>query len=315
MKVVILAGGLGTRLSEETHLRPKPMVEIGGRPILWHIMKQYSHYGLTDFVICVGYKGYMIKEYFANYAIHTSDVTFDFAENSMTYHHSYSEPWKVTVIDTGEQALTGARIRHIAPYVENQPFCLTYGDGVSDVPIDTLLAFHQQHGKTATVTAVRPLGRFGTLEMNNNDVTGFTEKPLGDGQWINGGFFVCNPSVFNYITEPNPAWETGPLQALTQANELAAYKHNGFWQPMDTLRDRHRLEELWASGTAPWKLWQDKPPFQRQAPISNGMAVLSENKAAAPVVHPLSPLEDDPPLVLPPGMNRNLMKGLVTRGD
>lgn len=261
MKAVILAGGLGTRLSEETALRPKPMVEIGNRPILWHIMKLYTHFGINDFVICVGYKGYKIKEYFANYAIHTSDVTFDFNDNSVNFHESYGEPWKVTIIDTGEDTLTGSRIKLAQRYIGNEPFCLTYGDGLANVDIRATIDFHKSHNQACTVTAVQPLGRFGTLALANTTVSEFTEKPAGDGQWINGGFFVCDASIFEYIPDnANVSWEAEPLKQLTAAGQLAAYQHHGFWQPMDTLRDRKKLDTLWDSGQAPWCLWPTNQP-------------------------------------------------------
>ncbi|HEV2215018.1 MAG TPA: glucose-1-phosphate cytidylyltransferase [Terracidiphilus sp.] len=256
MKAVILAGGLGTRLSEETSLRPKPMVEIGGRPILWHILKIYSHHGVNDFVICCGYKGYLIKEYFANYFLHTSNVTFDLKENRMEVHQSVVEPWRVTLVDTGESAGTGGRMRNVARYLEGEDaFCMTYGDGVSNVDIGALIAFHRKHGKLATVTAVRPLARFGSLEMEGTAVRSFQEKPEGDGGWINGGFFVLSPKVLEAIPEEASMFERGPLQSLTANGQVEAFQHAGFWQPMDTVRDKQRLEELWAGGRAPWKTW------------------------------------------------------------
>lgn len=256
MKAVILAGGLGTRLSEETSLRPKPMVEIGGRPILWHILKMYSHHGVNEFVICCGYKGYLIKEYFANYFLHTSDVTFDLKENRMEVHQSVVEPWRVTLVDTGENAGTGGRMRNVARYLEGEDtFCMTYGDGVSDVDISALIRFHRDHGKLATVTAVRPLARFGSLEMEGTVVSSFQEKPDGEGGWINGGFFVLSPKVLDAIPDEASMFERGPLQSLTSKGQVEAFQHAGFWQPMDTLRDKQRLEELWAGGRAPWKTW------------------------------------------------------------
>lgn len=256
MKAVILAGGLGTRISEETHTRPKPMIEIGGRPILWHIMKHYSAHGVNDFVICCGYKGYFIKEYFANYFLHMSDVTFDMAENRMEVHQQNAEPWKVTLIDTGEETMTGGRLKRVAPYVnDEESFCFTYGDGVSDVDISALLAFHNQHGKLATVTAVQPPGRYGALQMDGNSVSGFAEKPRGDGGLINGGFFVLSPKCIELIEGDKTSWESGPLNSLASQGELMAYEHHGFWQPMDTLREKNLLEELWDSGKAPWKSW------------------------------------------------------------
>jgi len=258
MKVVILAGGLGTRLSEETDIKPKPMVEIGGKPILWHIMKIYSHYGFNEFIICCGYKGYYIKEYFANYFLHQADVTIDLAENSINVHKSNAEPWKITLVDTGVNTQTGGRIKRIQEYVGNEPFLLTYGDGVSDVNIKDLVDFHKKSGKKATLTAVQPSGRFGALEFNDeHGVSSFMEKPTGDGAWINGGFFVLEPSIFDYITEGDTTiWERKPLEKLTQENQLSAYKHTGFWRPMDTLRDKMELNEYWNSGTAAWKLWK-----------------------------------------------------------
>jgi glucose-1-phosphate cytidylyltransferase len=256
MKAVILAGGLGTRISEETHLRPKPMIEIGGRPILWHIMKMYSAHGVNDFIICCGYKGYMIKEYFANYFLHMSDVTFDMSTNGMEVHERKAEPWKVTLVDTGEDTLTGGRLRRVRRYLEGEPaFCFTYGDGVSDVDIGSLIRFHRSHGRKATVTAVRPPGRYGALQMNGDIVSGFTEKPRGDGGLINGGFFVLSPSVIGLIGDDSSSWENEPLERLVQQDELRAFQHDGFWQPMDTLRDKNYLEELWSTGKAPWKQW------------------------------------------------------------
>lgn len=255
MKVVILAGGLGTRLSEETSLRPKPMVEIGGKPILWHIMKIYSHFGFNDFVVCLGFKGYMIKEYFSNYFLHMSDVTFDMTTNSMEVHQKNVEPWRVTLVDTGAESMTGGRVKRIAPYIDDT-FMLTYGDGVANVNIGELVAFHRQHGKTATVTSTQPSGRFGALNMNDDgQVLAFQEKPAGDGSWINGGFFVLEPSVLERIAGDSTIFEKEPLEGLARDGELVAYKHGGFWLPMDTLRDKQQLEELWTSGKAPWKLW------------------------------------------------------------
>ena len=255
MKVVILAGGLGTRISEETLVRPKPMVEIGGKPILWHIMKIYAAHGHADFVICCGYRGYMIKEYFANYFLHTSDVTFDLAKNDMHVHQRATEPWRVTLVDTGEASQTGGRLHRVRRYVEDAPFCFTYGDGVADVDLGRLVDFHRASGRIATVTAVRPPGRFGALEMEGDRVTGFAEKPAGDGGWINGGFFVLEPSVFDYLHGDDDVWEHAPMEALARDGQLAAYKHDGFWQPMDTLREKNQLEDLWTSGRAPWKRW------------------------------------------------------------
>jgi len=255
MKVVILAGGFGTRLSEETEKKPKPMVEIGGKPILWHIMKMYSAYGLNDFVICLGYKGYVIKEYFANYFLHMSDVTIDLASNKMEVHQNNVEPWKVTLIDTGISTMTGGRIKRIQPYINNESFCLTYGDGLSDININNLINFHREQNKWATLTAVRPSGRFGALEFADHLVTSFKEKPRGDGGWINGGFFVLEPEIFEYIDGDESIWERKPLESLAARGNLAAYKHEGFWEAMDTLRDKNHLEQLWNSGNTPWKAW------------------------------------------------------------
>ncbi len=256
MKAVILAGGLGTRLSEETSLRPKPMVEIGGRPILWHIMKMYSHHGIYDFVICCGYKGYVIKEYFANYFLHMSDVTFDMAHNKMEVHSKRAEPWSVTLVDTGDESMTGGRLRRVARFVENErDFCFTYGDGVGDIDITASIAFHRQHGKAATLTATYPPGRFGALDIQQGQVRSFKEKPKGDGARINGGFFVLTPKVLEEIGDDASIWEQEPLMNLADKGELMAWEHDGFWQPMDTLRDKHLLEELWVSGRAPWKKW------------------------------------------------------------
>ncbi len=254
MKAVILAGGLGTRISEETANRPKPMIEIGGKPILWHIMKIYSHHGINDFVICCGYKGYVVKEYFANYFMHTSDVTFDMVNNKMEVHHRYSEPWRVTVVDTGEQSMTGGRLKRVAPFIKNDEcFCFTYGDGVSDIDITALIAFHKQHGLQATLTSVFPPGRFGALDITPDlRVTSFLEKPKGDGGQINGGFFVLSPKVLELIDGDETIWESGPLENLARMGQLKAYRHGGFWQPMDTLRDKFLLEDLWSSGNAPW---------------------------------------------------------------
>jgi glucose-1-phosphate cytidylyltransferase len=256
MKAVILAGGLGTRISEETHLRPKPMIEIGGKPILWHIMKMYSAHGVNDFVICCGYKGYLIKEYFANYFLHTSDVTFDIAKNTMEVHERHAEPWRVTLVDTGDATMTGGRLRRVAPYLDGEDaFCFTYGDGVSDLDIGASIAFHREHGKLATITAVRPPGRYGALRLDAQRVEGFIEKPDGDGSWINGGFFVLSPKCIDLIADDTTTWEAAPLATLAETGELVAYEHAGFWQPMDTLRERTLLEQLWSSGQAPWKAW------------------------------------------------------------
>jgi glucose-1-phosphate cytidylyltransferase len=257
MKAVILAGGLGTRISEETSLKPKPMIEIGGRPILWHIMKMYSAHGIHQFIICCGYKGYVIKEYFANYFLHMSDVTFDMKHNRMEIHQRYAEPWRVTLVDTGEETMTGGRLKRVASYLKDEvAFCLTYGDGVSDVNISNLIEFHHMHGLQATLTATFPPGRFGALDIHTDQrVTSFKEKPMGDGGMINGGFFVLSPTVIDLIKGDETIWEREPLEQLAAAGELKAYQHNGFWQCMDTLRDKNHLEELWASGKAPWKVW------------------------------------------------------------
>lgn len=257
MKAVILAGGLGTRISEETHLKPKPMIEVGGRPILWHILKMYSSHGINDFVICCGYKGYIIKEYFANYFLHMSDVTFDMQHNEMEVHHKKAEPWRVTLVDTGEETLTGGRLKRVAEHIQDEEvFCFTYGDGVADIDITREIAFHHQHGKLATVVAVQPPGRYGALERFGDQVTGFIEKPRGDGGLINGGFFVLSPKVLEQIDGDQASWEGAPLTQLARQGELMAFEHTGFWQPMDTLRDKNLLEELWSSGKAPWKTWQ-----------------------------------------------------------
>lgn len=256
MKAVILAGGMGTRISEETTVRPKPMVEIGGKPVLWHIMKIYSSHDVNEFVVCCGYKGYAIKEYFANYFLHMSDVTFDMEQNKMEVHQRHAEPWRVTLVDTGEETMTGGRLKRVADYLDGEDlFCMTYGDGISDVNITELIAFHRKQGVKATLTATVPLGRFGALEMKNCKVTSFREKPQGDGAMINGGFFVLSPNVIDYIDDDNTLWEREPLERLANEGELAAFEHNGFWQPMDTLRDKIYLEELWQSGKAPWKVW------------------------------------------------------------
>jgi glucose-1-phosphate cytidylyltransferase len=255
VKAVILAGGMGTRISEETHLRPKPMIEIGGKPILWHLMKIYSHHGVNDFVVCLGYKGYVIKEYFANYFLHTSDVTFDLAKNSMQTHRNAAESWKVTLVDTGEATQTGGRLKRVRDYLGNEDFCFTYGDGLSNVNISRLIAAHREFGTLATVTAVQPPGRWGVLTTDDRKVTGFQEKPDGDGGWVNGGFFVLSPRVIDYIDGDQTSWEGPPLERLARDRQLSAFAHQGFWQPMDHLRDRHYLEGLWAAGTAPWKLW------------------------------------------------------------
>ena len=257
MKVVILAGGFGTRLSEETELKPKPMIEIGGRPILWHIMKLYSYFGFNDFIICLGYKGYVIKEYFLNYFVHMSDITVDLSCGSTEIHNTYSDPWKVTLVDTGLNTMTGGRIKRVKDYINNETFMMTYGDGVGDVDIRALLDFHKKHGKLATVTAVQPSGKFGAITIgNNNSIESFIEKPAGDGSWINGGFFVLESSVINYVDGDNTIWEREPLEQLARDNQLMAYKHKGFWKPMDTLRDKRELDDFWVGGKAKWKLWE-----------------------------------------------------------
>ena len=256
MKAVILAGGLGTRISEETAIRPKPMVEIGGKPVLWHIMKTYSEHGVNDFVICCGYKGYMIKEYFANYFLHMSDVTFDMQHNSMQVHQRYAEPWKVTLVDTGDRTMTGGRLKRVAEHVrDEEAFCFTYGDGVGNVNITELIAFHKAQKAKATITAVMLPGRFGALDIHGIKVDSFLEKPKGDGSMINGGFFVLSPEVLDYLDDDDTVWEKGPLERLSREGELVAFQHHGFWQPMDTLRDKQLLEELWQQGKAPWKIW------------------------------------------------------------
>lgn len=257
MIAVILAGGLGSRISEETHLKPKPMIEVGGRPILWHIMKIYAAHGVNEFIICCGYKGYVIKEYFSNYFLHMSDVTFDMSNNRMEVHHKKAEPWRVTLVDTGEDTLTGGRLKRVERYLQKEEaFCFTYGDGVADVNISAQLEFHRRHGKLATVTAVQPPGRYGALLKDGTVVNGFQEKPPGDGAWINGGFFVLHPHVINFIEGDQSAWEGTPLETIAGRGELQAFEHRGFWQPMDTLRDKTQLEQLWASGAAPWKCWE-----------------------------------------------------------
>ncbi|RZM79836.1 glucose-1-phosphate cytidylyltransferase [Leptolyngbya iicbica] len=257
MKAVILAGGLGTRLSEETAIKPKPMVEIGGKPILWHIMKIYSHHGINDFIVCCGYKGYVIKEYFANYFLHMSDVTFDMRFNQMNVHAGKAEPWRVTLVDTGDTTMTGGRLKRVREHIGNEDFCFTYGDGVSDVNVSALVEFHKQQNTLATLTAVQPPGRFGAIALakEQTKITHFQEKPEGDGAWINGGFFVLNPQVIDFIEDDSISWEKEPLQKLAHKEELAAYKHSGFWQPMDTLRDKQYLERLWDANEAPWKVW------------------------------------------------------------
>jgi len=255
MKAIILAGGLGSRLSEETSIRPKPMIEIGGKPILWHIMKTYSAHGIHDFVICCGYKGYVIKEYFANYFLHMSDVTLDMRHNKMEVHQQHAEPWRVTLVDTGDDTMTGGRIKRVADYVKDEDFCCTYGDGIGDVNIAQLIEFHKQQGKLATLTATQPPGRFGALNLNGNNVVSFQEKPRGDGGWVNGGFFVLSPKVLDYIDNDHTVWEREPMEQLAKDGQMSAYFHAGFWQPMDTLRDKIHLETLWADGKAPWNVW------------------------------------------------------------
>jgi len=255
MKAVILAGGYGTRISEETHLKPKPMIEIGGRPILWHIMKTYSHYGINEFIICLGYKGYLIKEYFANYFLHMSDVTFDMRDNSQHIHQNTAEPWTVTLVETGERTMTGGRLKRVTPYVGGEDFCFTYGDGVADVDIAALIEFHQRQKMLATITAVQPPGRFGALNLKEDKILRFEEKPGGANTWINGGYFVLSPKVLEYIENDDTAWENRPLQRLAKEGQLSAYRHHGFWKPMDTLRDKIQLEEMWEKKCAPWKVW------------------------------------------------------------
>ena len=257
MQVVILAGGFGSRISEESGIRPKPMIEIGGRPILWHIMKIYSAHGINDFIICLGYKGYMIKEYFSNYWLQMSDVTFDFKNEKTEIHQNSTEPWKITLVDTGEKSMTGGRLKRVRSYLENETFCLTYGDGVSDIDITRLVAFHREQGLLGTLTAVKPPGRFGAFNLSkgNNRIASFKEKPQGDGAWINGGFFVLEPDVIDYIEDDATVWEREPIERLSQNGQLAAFRHHGFWQSMDSLRDKMVLEELWSNGKRPWKIW------------------------------------------------------------
>lgn len=255
MKAVILAGGYGTRISEETQNKPKPMVQVGGKPLLWHIMKLYSHHGINEFVICCGYMGYVIKEYFANYFLHMSDVTFDMKNNQMEVHHNYAESWRVTLVDTGEGTMTGGRLRRVASFLGDEPFCFTYGDGLSDIDIGKLIQFHKNHGKAATVTAAQPPGRFGSLKMNGAEVQAFEEKPLGDGGWINAGFFILDPKVLSYIDGDTTVWENEPMGRLAAEGELHAFRHDGFWRPVDTLRDKNYLEDLWARKKAPWLVW------------------------------------------------------------
>jgi glucose-1-phosphate cytidylyltransferase len=255
MKAVILAGGLGTRISEESHLRPKPMIEIGGKPILWHIMKIYSFHGINEFIICLGYKGYVIKEYFANYFLHMSDVTFDMVQNRMEVHQRYAEPWRVTLVDTGAGTYTGGRLKRVREYLDDEAFCFTYGDGVSDVDLKALIAFHREHKRLATLTAIQPPGRYGAVSIDGARVTDFMEKPAGDGAWINGGFFVLEPRAIDAVSGDSTSWESAALATLCNDDQLRAYRHTGFWQAMDTLRDKNQLEELWQSGRAPWKCW------------------------------------------------------------
>lgn len=256
MKAVILAGGLGTRLNEETDTKPKPMVEIGGKPILWHIMKIYSAHGVSDFIICLGYKGYAIKEYFANYFLHVSNVTFDLAKNDMVVHQHNAESWKVTLVDTGDSAMTGGRLKNVRSYLDNEDFCFTYGDGLGDIDIGELIKLHKSEGTLATLTAVQPPGRFGAIKTDKNKIVGFQEKPEGDGGWVNGGFFILSPKVIDYIADETTVWEASPMEKLAENGELSAYFHHGFWQPMDTLREKKYLEDLWKSGKAPWRTWK-----------------------------------------------------------
>lgn len=256
MKAVILAGGLGTRLNEETDTKPKPMVEIGGKPILWHIMKIYSAHGISDFIICLGYKGYAIKEYFANYFLHVSNVTFDLAKNDMVVHQHNAEPWKVTLVDTGDSTMTGGRLKNVRSYLDNEDFCFTYGDGLGDIDIGELIKLHKSEGTLATLTAVQPPGRFGAIKTDKNKIIGFQEKPEGDGGWVNGGFFILSPKVIDYIADETTVWEASPMENLAENGELSAYFHHGFWQPMDTLREKKYLEDLWKSGKAPWRTWK-----------------------------------------------------------
>ncbi len=256
MKVVILAGGLGTRISEETNLKPKPMIEIGGKPILWHIMKIYSYFGINEFIICCGYKGYLIKEYFANYFLHSSDMTIDLVENETIIHSNSSEPWRVTLVDTGNDTMTGGRLKRVKNYLDKEDFCFTYGDGLSDINIRDLINFHKSHKKLATTTAVLPPGRFGSLELEEDKILSFKEKPDGDGSWINGGFFVLSPKVIDYIDNDQTIWERDPMERIASDNQMRAFFHKNFWQPMDTLRDKNNLEELWRTNSAPWRLWE-----------------------------------------------------------
>ncbi len=257
MKAVILAGGLGTRICEESHLCPKPMIKIGGKPILWHIMKIYSSHGINDFIICCGYKGYVIKEYFANYFLHNSDITFDLKSNKIEIHRKYSEPWKVTIIDTGESTQTGGRLKRVKDYLGNEDFCFTYGDGLANIDITKLISYHYNQKTLSTVTTVQPPGRWGALEIVNNKAVDFNEKPIGDGNWVNGGFFILSPKVLNYIDNDECIWEQAPMKKLANEGQISAFKHKGFWQPMDTLRDKNMLEALWSSNNAPWKIWQE----------------------------------------------------------
>jgi glucose-1-phosphate cytidylyltransferase len=255
MKAVILAGGLGTRISEETAVRPKPMIEIGGKPVLWHILKTYSHHGINDFIICLGYRGYIIKEYFANYFLHTSDVTFDLSNNKLEVHQKHAEPWRITLVDTGEHTQTGGRLKRVANYLDGETFCFTYGDGLADIDLTAELAFHRNNKTLATMCAVQPPGRFGAIDITGNRITRFEEKPSGDGTWINGGYFILEPEVLRYIDDDDCVWERGPLENLAKDGQLSAYSHSGFWQPMDTLRDKIKLEEFWQANNAPWKVW------------------------------------------------------------
>lgn len=270
MKAVILAGGLGTRISEESIVKPKPMIEIGTKPILWHIMKIYSVHGIHDFIICLGYKGYLIKEYFANYFLHMSDVTFDLTENKIQIHQHTAEPWRITLVETGEDTMTGGRLKRVASYLGDDDFCFTYGDGVANINITELIAYHKKQKTLATLTAIQPPGRFGALRLDNQKVVGFTEKPEGDGGWINGGFFVLSPKVIDYIKDDNTVWEKFPLECLAKEGNLAAYQHEGFWHPMDTLRDKNYLEELWAASKAPWRVWSDVPVKKAARHVTEG---------------------------------------------
>lgn len=284
MKAVILAGGLGTRISEETESRPKPMIEIGGKPVLWHIMKIFSAYQISDFIICLGYKGYVIKEYFANYFLHMSDVTFDIEKNTLEVHQNKSEPWRVTLVETGDQTMTGGRLKRIAPYLGKEPFFFTYGDGVANVDINQLLAHHIQQNTLATLTAVQPPGRFGALSLDDCKINGFTEKIKGDGGWVNGGFFVLSPQVLEFIDDDSTVWEKEPLEQLAEIGQLSAFKHDGFWHPMDTLRDKNYLESLWNSGSPPWRVWSKEQIRARKSDNVTGRLEILEKNAIADLV-------------------------------